>query len=174
MSPEVSPQRGAKVKNVWYYTHITVRSLLSFLFPWPTGTIALISTCGERKAGIRCRGDGYNTKVPRVNTNHISSFARIFRLSILLVIMWTFLFLWILYSVFLVPDGASYLVFFFCIYFRPARYRPAELRRLLVSQLDTYNCYVLRTLSPYFMYCGLSTPYGVLRNVIEISSPAAV
>lgn len=81
--------------------HFTVRSLLSFLFLWPTGTIALIPTCGKRKVGIRCRGDGYNTKVPRVDTNQISSFARIFTLSILLVIMWTFLFLWNLYSVFL-------------------------------------------------------------------------
>jgi hypothetical protein len=97
--------RGAKVKK-WVgiiSVHI-LRSDLSFflfLFPRPTGTISLIPTCGERKAGIRCRGDGCETKVPRVDTNHILSFARIFTLSILLVIMWTFLFLLSLPPVFL-------------------------------------------------------------------------
>lgn len=77
--------------NGWYYTYVPIlRSdlfVFFFLFPWPTGTIALIPTCGKRKAGIRCRGDGYKTKVPQVDTNHISSFARIFTLSILLMIM---------------------------------------------------------------------------------------
>lgn len=136
-------------------THFTVRSGLSFLFLRPTGTIALIPTCGKRKVGIRCRGDGYNTKVPRVDTNHISSFARIFTLSILLVIMWTFLFLWILYSVFLCFRWGIFLVFLFINLFCPPQGTgAAEFRGLLVSQLDTYNCYVLCHLTsctPYFI-----------------------
>lgn len=100
-----------------------------FLFPWPTGTIALIRTCGKRKAGIRCRGDGYSAKVPRVDPNHISYSVFSQGFSHYRFYSWTFLFFF--------P--------FFIDFFLPRKV-PGSRIPWTFGQLDLYTSYVLPAL----------------------------
>lgn len=63
--------------------------------------------------------------------------------------------------------GLFFLAFYYYQFILPpARYRAAEFRGLLVSQLDTYNCYM------YFV--TLLRPYSELSDVIQVDSPAGV